>query len=383
MSGTIVLIAGIAILAAIAGGAAWQSLKARRNARGRNRRGVLLQLRPSLELTISPTDQKGKTVTVLEQFLRYVDGWRERMEETEPAYSLEVHATGAGGYGFYLWTTAEDAKLMATTLGSKYELPYEVPAGDEPMARFAEKLADERGYPRIPNFYTGEFRLTAPAYLPIREWQPAKDSDDPMEGIYGILDAFRDRNGVAGFILTCKPADRDWREDGLAHLKSMEFGIRQPSTPGERLRSMGEPDPVPKKQQLDAFKRDELAAVTGKMKQHAFEAVIRIYSTNWEVYQLLRDAVERRFRGDYNGIGLASYPVSLHDMAGRWFDRSDMVLTPSEIASICHFPDSRTQAGRLHRGSSRTALPPEGLPTIREGSRTDIFSLLDGIGVER
>lgn len=376
----VLIIAGLLLLAG-GFGLAWRYLSVRRNRMGQARRGVLFQMKPSLELKLSPAEQKRKTVAILEQFVTYVDGWQERLQETEPSYSFEVHATGHNGYGLYLWVPPEDAKLMANTLGAKYELPYKVDEGEEPMSRLAGLLANDQGYSRNPHFYTGEYRLAAPYHFPIRDWDSGKDADDPMEAIYGIFDAFKGEKNVAGFIVTLKPANKDWRTPGIEFMKKAETGIAAASGPVDRLRSIGEPDPVPKKQSLDTFQKDELNAVLAKVKGNAFEVVIRIYSTDWEVYKLLRGTLERRFRSEHNSIKLVSYPVSLRDMAARWFDRSDMVLSLEEIASIFHLPDSRTRGERMQRGASRSALPPEGLPTIAEGSRTDIFALLDRIGV--
>ena len=358
----------VLIIIAVAAFGGYQFLKFKKDEMVKQRQGKLFQIKPGLEVIYKRSEKKVRMVRLLETFVSNTGSWWQNLQTVEPTYSFEIHANGIGGYGTYIWVPEEEVQHLPAKMRSLYEQPDTVNDEDEPMASLLEKIADENGKVKVEGFFTTEYQGTGADYMPIREWTPDKgEPDDPMEQIYGIFDGLRG-NHIAGMQVIVKPNDGKWKNNGLEAIQNLEYEM--PKKKGWFANVFSTPSPedniAPKKKQLDTFTKKQLAALTEKIRQDGFSVVVRIYSSDETTFQLLSNALEKRFKGDYNQLVKVSDDVSIEDMKLRWFDKSNLTLSLGEVASIFHFADSETKAERLQRGGSNTAAPDENLFTFKD-----------------
>ena len=356
------------IIIAVASFGAYQFLTFKKDEMIKARKGTLFQIKPGLEVTYKKSEKKIRMVRLLETFVSTAGSWWEMLQIVEPTYSFEIHANGIGGYGTYIWVPEDEIKHLPAKMRSLYEQPDTVNNEDEPMASLLEKIADEKGYSKVDGFLTAEYQGSGLGYMPIREWTPDKgEPDDPMEQIYGIFDGLRGNN-IAGMMVIVKPTDGSWRNKGLEAIQNLEYDM--PKKKGWLASAFSAPSPennsAPRKKQLDTFGKAQIAALTEKIRQDGFSVVIRIYSSDETTFQLLSNALEKRFKGEYNQLVKTNSNVSIEEMKLRWFEKSNLILSLGEISSIYHFADSETKAERLQRGGSSTAAPDENLFTFKD-----------------
>lgn len=337
-------------------------------------KGVMFQVLPNLEAVYGPVEKKARMMRLLEQFTAAAPSGFQKYKTIMPTYSFEIHASGNGGYGTYIWVPESEAQYIPAKIRSMYEQPVRVKDEDEPIALLRKAFSDNEGEPKEGELFVAEYQTAAPSYLPIKEWFPGRsDPEDPTEQLYGIFDALRGNN-VAGFMLILKPADQEWRSNGMAHVHEMVYGPQQKKSILKQIVKPAEEAPA-KPAKLDPFQKDEHDKVINKLKQDAFAAVIRIYSTDRAIFELLQNAIEKRFRGDLNSFIMARSTVPFDELEKRWFYESSTVLSIGEAASVFHFPDAETKAERLQRGGSKTAVPDEDLVVVPDGIG-DLFDYL-------
>lgn len=344
------------------------------------RKGVLFQIRPGLEITYKKGEKKVRMTRLLETFAASVGGFWQTLQIVEPTYSFEIHANGIGGYGTYIWVPEEEVQHLPAKMRSLYEQPLLVKEEEEPMQTLYNKISGDDGYAKIEGFFTAEYQMGAPPYLPLKEWLPEKgEPDDPMEQIFGIFDGLRG-NHIAGLILTIKPTNMKWKEEGTRALQELQFDMPKKGGFFSFLKPGAAPEEQTiKKRQMDAFQKDQVRHMTAKLKEDGMAAVVRIYSSDETTFQLLSNAIEKRFKSDYNQLVKTSDRVSLEELKIRWFEKSNMVLSLTEAASVFHFADSETRAERLQRGGSSTAAPDENLAIVSDDDGSDPFSIVQGL----
>lgn len=372
----ILIIVLIIIAIVIFGG--YQYLVFQKDEKIKERKGTLFQIKPGIEVVYKKQEKKFRMSRLLETFYSSAGSFFDTLRTVEPTYSLEIHANGIGGYGTYIWVPEDEVQHLPAKMRSLYEQPEVVLDEDEPMAVLQEKIADEKGFSKVEEFLTAEYQMSGAAYLPIREWVPGNDPDDPMEQVYGIFDGLRG-NHIAGLIVTLKPTNSKWKEEGMKVIQEMEYDMPQKKGAFDFISGSGEEQQAPiKKKRLDAFQKAQFAAMVEKVKQDGFQVVIRVYSSDESIFQLLCNALEKRYKSDYNQLVKTNSNVSIEEMKLRWFDKSNMVLNIDEIATVFHFADSETKAERLQRGGSSTAAPDENLRVIGEEDY-DIFEVVSGV----
>ena len=379
--GVDILIIAIFVLGMIAF-AIWQFMITKKKEMVKQRKGILYQIKPGLEVLYRKGEKKIRMERLLEHFTGSVGNFLQTLQIVEPTFSFEIHANGIGGYGTYIWVPESAAQYLPATMRSLYEQPLIVKEEDEPMGVLHEKISDDKGYAKVKGFFTAEYQLAGSSSMSIKEWFPDKgEPDDPMEQIFGIFDGLRGNN-IAGLMVTIKHTNTKWKENIMSEIQNMQYDM--PGKPG--FFDFLKPGPTPqeqqqsvKRKQLDTFQKNQLNTMIEKAKKDGFAAVVRIYSSDESTFQLLCNAVEKRFKGDYNQLVKSSDNVSLEEMKLRWFEKSNMVLSLGEIASIFHFADSETKAERLQRGGSSTAAPDENLAILKEEEDYDPFQEINKI----
>jgi hypothetical protein len=378
-SGLDILLIVLFILAVVGFGM-YQFMLFKKKEMVKNRKGTLFQIKPGLEVVYKKSEKKIRMMRLMETFTAGVGTFIQNLQTVEPCYSFEIHANGVGGYGTFIWVPEEEVQHLPAKMRSLYEQPQIVKEDDEPMKTLYEKLADEKGFSRVKEFFTAEYQLGGEAYMPIREWYPDKgEPDDPMEQLFGIFDGLRG-NHIAGLIVTIKPTNSKWKEEGMEAIQDLQYEMPAKKSFLGKLKPGSEAEAgAIKRRSLDAFQKARLIALTDKMKQDGFAVTVRVYSSDQTTFQLLGNALEKRFKGDYNQLVKKSDQVSLEEMKLRWFEKNNMVLSIGEVATIFHFADSETKAERLQRGGSSTAAPDENLAVIKENEDFDLFDEVNSL----
>lgn len=194
-------------------------------------------------------------------------------------------------------------------------------------------------------------KLRSSNHFPIKTYKELPT--DPLSALTSALAKMQPGEGAVVQVMI-SPADSKWKESGKSFVKKEK-------DPGTGDKPKAPPD------------QKQLEAVEGKLSKNGFETVVRIVtsSTNKDSAKAhlanIKSAFEQ-FNGPYNGFSgmkIKSEEQFIQDFIYRYQPKYGKmsVLTPDEIASVFHFPNKSIETPHISWLPSKSAPPPEEIPT--------------------